>query len=712
MSIEWILSSGVLILLILSVRFLFRKKLPPCLRYALWLVAALRLLYPVSISETDISILNLLPEKDMTGEGQENGQAVYRETGNSENMLAGSTNPAMASQAEPGDPDTISQPEAKSFDMTLMSESEAFDTVSRSKQTESKELNIIGTFRFIWLLGAGVCGSIFLVVNLDYSRRLRRNRSCIEPEELPVMSEIPVFETSIIKNPCLFGLFTPAVYVTEDVVKDKKAFCYVLCHENTHYRQHDPWWAFIRIICLCVHWFNPLVWLAVRLSRQDGELACDERTLRLIGDKERVDYGRTLLALSAGNGSCINGWRISTAMSGSGRQMEERLQMIVDTPGRTFGIRIFMMVLVIFLSVITFTGKSMAQESEKLKPVPTDNLTEIARTTEPEENIKTDDVPEAITYRENFPVSMSGQEYEFWREGHMADGGDILEMDLNFDGQNDLCLKEQYAEGVNTSYYCMLWNPENERYEYSVTLYDVEIDTEAQWISEQRQEGENRYSVTYYRYDEASQLHMVRYVEEDISSDAVFTQFDLTYVEDDGVYTLPAIVDGTDLHRTLLSMAKQSLTELYRWTGEKVDTACFQVTDMGSVYFGMTPEDIIHSRIFFSRDFGADTEYNLSNYDKSISSMYVTSGRSVWYSPVFWRVFPKEIEKMSDEEIIIWYLERIPLVQDCKVKSITKRYADMWTIQTESGVWFEVVYDTKLREISMVSGPYPDYPEH
>ena len=52
-------------------------------------------------------------------------------------------------------------------------------------------------------------------------------------------------------------------------------------------------------------------------------------------------------------------------------------------------------------------------------------------------------------------------------------------------------------------------------------------------------------------------------------------------------YALPAIADGRELHATLIAMAKQALTELYRWTGAKVDAACFQVTDMGGVAFGM-----------------------------------------------------------------------------------------------------------------------------
>lgn len=51
-------------------------------------------------------------------------------------------------------------------------------------------------------------------------------------------------------------------------------------------------------------------------------------------------------------------------------------------------------------------------------------------------------------------------------------------------------------------------------------------------------------------------------------------------------------------------------------------------------------------------------------------------------------------------------------MSDCKVKSVEQRYEDMWTIQMENGAWFEVGYHASSKEISMVTGPYPDYPVH
>ncbi len=287
-----------------------------------------------------------------------------------------------------------------------------------------------------------------------------------------------------------------------------------------------------------------------------------------------------------------------------------------------------------------------------------------------------------------------------------------LTLDLNFDGWEDICIRERYVDGGNILYHCMLWNQQKHRYEFSTMLYNVETDTKNQWISCRYKKGEAWYCTTCYRYDDEGQLHLVRYVEENEAKDALFQQLELTYVEDGGPYTLKAKADEENQEHILVSMAKQALLELYGWTGDKVENACFSATNIGSVVFGMTPEDIEHSRIFYSRCFGADTEFHLDGYEKNISSLSVVSKRSAWFSPVSWHKFPNWPGDMTDEEIVIWYFEQLPTVEGDKVKSIEKRYEDIWTVGTESGEWYEVIYSQALREVWDVTGPYPAYPVH
>ncbi|MFQ9472767.1 MAG: M56 family metallopeptidase [Oscillospiraceae bacterium] len=58
-------------------------------------------------------------------------------------------------------------------------------------------------------------------------------------------------------------------------------------------------WSALRCTALALHWYDPLVWLAVSLSKADGELACDEGAVRRLGEEERTPYGRTLVDMVA-----------------------------------------------------------------------------------------------------------------------------------------------------------------------------------------------------------------------------------------------------------------------------------------------------------------------------------------------------------------------------------------------------------------------------
>ena len=51
---------------------------------------------------------------------------------------------------------------------------------------------------------------------------------------------------------------------------------------------------------VCIHWFNPLVWLAFALSSKDMEMSCDEAVMRQMGRDIRADYSSSLLQFSTG----------------------------------------------------------------------------------------------------------------------------------------------------------------------------------------------------------------------------------------------------------------------------------------------------------------------------------------------------------------------------------------------------------------------------
>ncbi len=68
--------------------------------------------------------------------------------------------------------------------------------------------------------------------------------------------------------------FSPKIYLP--VGLDPQDRPYVLLHEQAHLRRRDHLTKPLAWLALCLHWCNPLLWLAYRLFCRDLETACDQ----------------------------------------------------------------------------------------------------------------------------------------------------------------------------------------------------------------------------------------------------------------------------------------------------------------------------------------------------------------------------------------------------------------------------------------------------
>ena len=201
----------------------------------------------------------------------------------------------------------------------------------------------------LWAAGAALLGLWLVGVNLRFRRALGRSRKSLAVEGFP----LPVYVTGAVPTPCLFGLVRPAVYVTPETAADGTVLRHSLAHELTHFHHRDHLWAALRGLCLALHWYNPLVWLAASLSRRDGELCCDEATVKRLGEAERAAYGRTLLAVTCqGRADPL---LTATSMTG-GKGIQERIVLLAKRP-KTAARSLALVVLVAAAAAgCTFTG--------------------------------------------------------------------------------------------------------------------------------------------------------------------------------------------------------------------------------------------------------------------------------------------------------------------------------------------------------------------
>ena len=329
--LEWAVTSSVLILAVLLLRQCLKGKVSLRLQYGLWALVLLRLLIPVSFGSTAVSVLNAVERV----EDRVPAPAV---------SYIGGEAPDLA-PAEP-DPSLPPAEQQTQYEQNLAQWQEELDA-ARAETGTPVSLGMV--LRIVWAAGAALLGLWLVGVNLRFRRALGRSRKPLAVEGFP----LPVYVTGAVPTPCLFGLVRPAVYVTPETAADGTVLRHSLAHELTHFRHRDHLWAALRGLCLALHWYNPLVWLAAGLSRRDGELCCDEATVKRLGEAERAAYGRTLLAVTCqGRADPL---LTATSMTG-GKGIQERIVLLAKRP-KTAARSLALVVLVAVTAVgCTFTG--------------------------------------------------------------------------------------------------------------------------------------------------------------------------------------------------------------------------------------------------------------------------------------------------------------------------------------------------------------------
>ena len=254
-------AGGVLILFIVLIRALAIHRLPKTTFLALWMIAALRLLLPFSIP---------LPFNIHIGLDVFSDVVQELPSGNIASTLPGDSPP--------------------SYDI---------GTAVPSPATEH-----ISTFEILWLVGVLLLAIYF---SISYFRSMRKFRMSI-PDNTPYIQNwltahqisrpLAVRSSDLISSPLTYGILHPVILLPKKLDRnDQAALKYVLTHEYVHIRRFDAITKILFAAVLCIHWFNPLVWVMYVLANRDMELSCDAWVIRMLGEKNRSSYALMLIKM-------------------------------------------------------------------------------------------------------------------------------------------------------------------------------------------------------------------------------------------------------------------------------------------------------------------------------------------------------------------------------------------------------------------------------
>ncbi len=253
-----------MILAILIIRALFQKKLPKRTFLILWSVALARLLIPYSLpsafSVYSLRSLHSLFARNDTAE------------------------------------------EAPNIPVPPISDLPPHIAADISAPSASISLEEILTI--VWAVGVLAIAAFFAV---SYVRSVRRFRESLPVEnefiaqwlkKHPLCRDISVRTSDRISSPLTYGVFRPVILLPKTFVNSEEAdLDYVLFHEYVHIKRFDAVLKLLLTAALCVHWFDPMVWIMYIIANRDIEISCDEAVLRHFGEENKQDYAMALIRM-------------------------------------------------------------------------------------------------------------------------------------------------------------------------------------------------------------------------------------------------------------------------------------------------------------------------------------------------------------------------------------------------------------------------------
>lgn len=257
--LEMTLTGGVMALVITALRAILLNKLPKRTFVLLWEIAMLRLVLPISIPAVT---------------------SVY-------SLFSLFSNSALTAQTVP--------------ETTVINIPIIPNAITDGDLQAGISMPI---YAIVWFSGIAIMLAVFVAGYMIVYRRYRCaaivKGGYIEEWllEQKIHRNVRIRCSEQAVSPLTYGILRPTILLPESLEnKQSEQLNYILMHEMTHIRRFDMLRKIAAAAVLCIHWFNPAVWLLFLLYNRDIELACDEAVVRKMKGDCRSAYAMALIGM-------------------------------------------------------------------------------------------------------------------------------------------------------------------------------------------------------------------------------------------------------------------------------------------------------------------------------------------------------------------------------------------------------------------------------
>lgn len=165
----------------------------------------------------------------------------------------------------------------------------------------------------------------------------------------------------ILESPMAVGLLRTTIYLPHEQY-DRQEMEMIFRHELIHWRRRDLWYKLVLLAARSVHWFNPLVWLMAKRAERDLEISCDSAAVQGRDMAYRKAYGQMIL--QEAERSIERRAALTTCFTDGKRALQERLREIMNQSRRRKGVLLVLLMLLLTVTCGCFIRCGKKEEAE------------------------------------------------------------------------------------------------------------------------------------------------------------------------------------------------------------------------------------------------------------------------------------------------------------------------------------------------------------
>ena len=350
------ITASIVAIIVILLRQLIGRKLPRTFSYALWAIVLIRLLIPFSI-QSDFSLFNIMKSPvNAIDSAIENAKLLERSTSQEvvpvENKVRDNTGNINNQQ------DRADKKNIENNDNVLISNHEAKtlkDKVSFSGKTEPVFImSCIWISVFLILLAFCIYAYLKIIGRFKTAVLFSDNGLLAESlNKLKLKRKVNIYITDGIDTPVVSGIANVRIIIPAFLTDDcyKKELQYVITHELVHIKRYDNITKLLAILSLCIHWFNPLIWLCFLIYQKDMEMSCDARVLTAYENDIRTEYANSLLNIAVKQNSMYG-----LVLAFGENNLKGRIKGIMKFKKNKVWLGIFAALLLVVLAFILLTN--------------------------------------------------------------------------------------------------------------------------------------------------------------------------------------------------------------------------------------------------------------------------------------------------------------------------------------------------------------------